>query len=91
MTFLRSFKITREYACVCWGVEIEEGRGRECILGIWMQEAIRGQVGRQLTPVPEWGQGGDAGAVALQLLGILENPSEEMWWHPWFGELPMRL
>lgn len=91
MAFLRSYKITREYASVCWGVEIEEGRGWECVLGIWMQEIIRGQVGRQLTPVPKWGQGGYAGAVALQLLGILENPSEEMWWHDWFGELPMRL
>lgn len=56
-----------------------------------MQEALRGQVGRQLTPVPELGQGGDVGTVALQLLGILENPREGMWWHHWLGELPMRL
>ena len=84
MTFPRSCKSTGEYACVCWGVEIEEGRRRGCILGVWMQEAIRGQVERLLVPVSEWGQGGDA-AVALQLLEILANPSEgdadfEIYW-----------
>lgn len=51
------------HACV----EIEEGRGGECILGVWVQEAIKGQVERQLTPALEWGQGADAGIVALQL------------------------
>lgn len=30
---------------------------------------------RQLTPIPEWGQGDAAAAVTLQLLGILKNPS----------------
>lgn len=85
MTFPRSCKSTGEYACVCWKVEIEEGRRRGCILGVWMQEAIRGEVERLLIPVSAWGQGEDA-AVALQLLEILENPSEgdadfEIYWH----------
>lgn len=53
MTFPRSCKSTGEYACVCWKVEIEEGRRRGCILGVWMQEAIRGEVERLLIPVSE--------------------------------------
>ena len=77
MTFLRSCKITGEYACVYQGVGIEEWRRRGCILGVWMQEAIRGQVERLLIPGSEWGQGEDTSAVAVQQPGILENPSEE--------------
>lgn len=55
-------------------------RGREekrvCILGIWMQQAMREQVQRLLTPVSEWGQGGYAASVVFHLLGILENASK---------------
>lgn len=37
-----------------------------CILGVWMQEAIRGQVERLLIPGSKWGQGEDTSAVAVQ-------------------------
>ena len=62
---------------MCQGVGIEEWRRRGYILGVWMQEAIRGQVERLLIPGSEWGQGEDTFAVAVQQPGILENPSEE--------------